>query len=69
MPYTAINAGLSGETTSGGKNRIDWVLKQKVDVFVLELGANDVLRGLDLKETESNLRAILDKVKASNPDV
>ena len=69
LPYTAINAGLSGETTSGGKNRIDWVLKQKVDVFVLELGANDVLRGLDLKETESNLRAILDKVKASNPDV
>lgn len=69
MPYTAINAGLSGETTSGGKNRIDWVLKQKVDVFVLELGANDVLRGLDLKETESNLRAILDKVKTSNPDV
>lgn len=69
MPYTVINAGLSGETTSGGKNRIDWVLKQKVDVFVLELGANDVLRGLDLKETESNLRAILDKVKTANPEV
>jgi len=69
LKYVAINAGLSGETTSGGKNRIDWVLKQKVDVFVLELGANDVLRGLDLKETEANLRAILDKVKASNPDV
>lgn len=69
MPYTAINAGLSGETTSGGKNRIPWVLKQKVDVFVLELGANDMLRGLDLKETESNLRDILDKVKAANPSV
>jgi acyl-CoA thioesterase-1 len=69
MPYTSINAGLSGETTSGGKNRIDWVLKQKVDIFILELGANDVLRGLDLKETENNLRAILDKVKASNPNV
>ncbi|MBK8547768.1 MAG: arylesterase [Saprospiraceae bacterium] len=69
LNYVAVNAGLSGETTSGGKNRIDWVLKQKVDVFVLELGANDVLRGLDLKETEANLRAILDKVKASNPDV
>jgi len=69
LPYTAINAGLSGETTSGGKNRIDWVLKQKVDIFVLELGANDVLRGLDLKETEGNLRAILNKVKASNPEV
>ncbi len=69
LPYTAINAGLSGETTSGGKNRIEWVLKQKVDVFVLELGANDVLRGLDLKETEANLRTILDQVKASNPAV
>lgn len=69
LPYTAINAGLSGETTSGGKNRIEWVLKQKIDIFVLELGANDVLRGLDLKETESNLRAILDNVKASNPEV
>ena len=69
LPYIAVNAGLSGETTSGGKNRIDWVLKQKVDIFVLELGANDVLRGLDLKETESNLRAILDKVIASNPNV
>jgi len=69
LNYIAVNAGLSGETTSGGKNRIDWVLKQKVDVFVLELGANDVLRGLDLKETEANLRTILDKVKTSNPDV
>jgi acyl-CoA thioesterase I len=69
LPYIAINAGLSGETTSGGKNRIEWVLKQKVDVFVLELGANDVLRGLDLKETEANLRAILDKVKVNNPSV
>ncbi len=69
LKYVSVNAGLSGETTSGGKNRIDWVLKQKVDVFVLELGANDVLRGLDLKETEANLRAILDKVKTSNPDV
>jgi acyl-CoA thioesterase I len=69
LNYVAVNAGLSGETTSGGKNRIDWVLKQKVDIFVLELGANDVLRGLDLKETEANLRTILDKVKASNPDV
>lgn len=69
LPYTVINAGLSGETTSGGKNRIDWVLKQKVDVFVLELGANDVLRGLDLKETEANLREILNKVKIANPNV
>lgn len=69
LNYLSINAGLSGETSSGGKNRIEWVLKQKVDVFVLELGANDVLRGLDLSETEANLRAILDKVKTANPEV
>jgi acyl-CoA thioesterase-1 len=69
LPYVVINAGLSGETTSGGNNRIEWVLKQKVDVFVLELGANDVLRGLDLKETEANLKQILEKVKKSNPSV
>jgi acyl-CoA thioesterase-1 len=69
LPYTVINGGLSGETTSGGKNRIEWVLKQKIDIFVLELGANDVLRGLDLSQTETNLRNILDKVKASNPNV
>jgi acyl-CoA thioesterase-1 len=65
---TVVNAGLSGETSSGGKNRIDWVLKQKVDIFVLELGANDVLRGLDLRETDANLRAILDKVRQTYPE-
>lgn len=69
LPYTAINGGLSGETTSGGKNRIAWVLKQKVDIFVLELGANDVLRGLDLRQTEQNLRSILDQVKKAYPEV
>lgn len=69
LAYLVVNAGLSGETTSGGRNRIEWVLKQKVDIFVLELGANDVLRGLDLKATESNLKAILDKVKSKYPDV
>jgi acyl-CoA thioesterase I len=68
LPYQVINAGLSGETTSGGKNRIDWVMKQTIDVFVLELGANDVLRGLDLKETESNLRTILQSVKEKYPN-
>ncbi|MBK7634440.1 MAG: hypothetical protein IPJ13_09215 [Saprospiraceae bacterium] len=61
-----VNAGLSGETTSGGLNRIEWVLKQKVYIFVLELGANDVLRGLELKATEANLKAILEKVKSTH---
>lgn len=67
--YTVVNAGLSGETTAGGVNRVDWVLKTVPDVFVLELGANDGLRGLDLDETEKNLEIIINKVKAVNPDV
>lgn len=64
-----INAGLSGETSAGGLNRIDWVLNQAVDIFVLELGANDGLRGLPLESTRTNLQGILDKVKAKYPDV
>lgn len=65
----AINAGLSGETSAGGLSRIDWVLKQPVDIFVLELGANDGLRGLPLDQTRKNLQAIINKVKAKNPNV
>ncbi|MFT5886778.1 MAG: acyl-CoA thioesterase-1 [Arcticibacterium sp.] len=45
------------ETTSGGLSRLDWVLNQKVDVFVLELGANDGLRGIELSQTKQNLQA------------
>src|SRR5690606_31260658 len=51
LPYQTINAGLSGETTAGGNERIDWLLNQQVDIFVLELGANDGLRGLPVDET------------------
>lgn len=65
----AVNAGLSGETSAGGLTRIDWVLRQPIDVFVLELGANDGLRGLPLDQTKKNLQAIIDKVKAKNPNV
>ncbi len=66
--YQVINAGLSGETSASGKNRVSWVLKQKVDVFVLELGANDGLRGIPLQETRTNLQAIIDTVKDINPE-
>jgi len=69
LGYTVINGGLSGETTAGGLNRIDWILKQDIDVFVLELGPNDMLRGLDLKATEENLRGIISKVKDKFPDI
>jgi acyl-CoA thioesterase-1 len=69
LKYTVVNAGLSGETTSGGLKRIDWVMKQKVDIFFLELGANDMLRGLPLNETRKNLSEIISIVKAKNPNV
>ena len=69
LKYNVINAGLSGETTSGGDSRIDWVLNQKPDVFVLELGANDGLRGIPLAETRANLQSIIDKVREKNPEV
>ncbi|MEM1409033.1 MAG: arylesterase [Bacteroidota bacterium] len=64
-----LNAGLSGETSAGGLSRIDWILRKPVDVFVLELGANDGLRGLPLESTKSNLQKIIDKVKGQNPNV
>ncbi|HEX9512471.1 MAG TPA: arylesterase [Puia sp.] len=67
LPYKVINAGLSGETSAGGKSRIGWVLRQPVDIFVLELGANDGLRGIPVSETAVNLQAILDSVKAKYP--
>jgi len=69
LSYRVVNAGLSGETTSGGKNRIDWVLKQNVDVFVLELGANDGLRGIPVAETKNNLQEIIDFVREQNPEI
>ncbi|PZR30444.1 MAG: arylesterase [Azospira oryzae] len=62
-----VNAGLSGETSAGGLSRLDWILKQPVEVFVLELGANDGLRGLPLDQTRNNLQAIIDKVKKKYP--
>lgn len=65
--YKVINAGVSGETSSGGNGRIDWILEQPVDVFVLELGANDGLRGIPLTETKKNLQSIIDKVRAKYP--
>ncbi|WP_405570993.1 arylesterase [Winogradskyella sp. Asnod2-B02-A] len=68
LNYTVINSGLSGETTSGGKNRINWILNQKIDVFLLELGANDGLRGVPLTETRANLQTIIDVVQKKSPN-
>ncbi len=63
LPYEVINAGLSGETTAGGRSRVGWILKQPVDIFVLELGGNDGLRGLPLSATRENLQGIIDTVR------
>jgi len=68
LPYTVVNAGLSGETSAGGRSRINWVLsRQPVSVFVLELGGNDGLRGLPLTDTRKNLQAIIDTVRQQAP--
>ena len=66
--YKTVNAGLSGETTAGGKNRIDWILKNnKIDIFVLELGGNDGLRGIDPAASMANLEVIIQRVQQKNP--
>jgi acyl-CoA thioesterase-1 len=67
-PCKVINGGVSGETTAGGLRRIDWMLQRRVDVFILELGGNDALRGVNLSETEKNLQGIIDRVRARYPD-
>jgi acyl-CoA thioesterase I len=70
LPYKAYNHGLSGETTAGGRQRIGSVLSrfEKIDVFVLELGANDGLRGIPVRETTQNLQFILDAVRRAHPE-
>jgi acyl-CoA thioesterase-1 len=67
LPFAVENAGLSGDTSAGGLRRIDWLLQRRIDLLVIELGANDGLRGLDLKSMKANLQAIIDKTKAKNP--
>ena len=69
LPWRVINAGLSGETTAGGRRRIDWILKQRVDCLVLELGGNDGLRGFAPTVTRANLQEIIDRVRTANPQV
>jgi acyl-CoA thioesterase-1 len=68
LNYRVINGGLSGETTAGGLSRLDWFLEDKPDIFILELGGNDGLRGIKLTETKSNLLKIIDKVRSKFPD-
>ncbi|MCB9396799.1 MAG: arylesterase [Acidobacteria bacterium] len=69
LAVTIVNAGVSGDTSAGGLRRLNWLLKAPIDVFVLALGANDGLRGLPVSETETNLKAMIEKVRAANPKV
>jgi acyl-CoA thioesterase I len=66
-PFVAVNAGVSGETSAGALNRIDWVLRGPADIVVLETGANDALRALPVSEARSNIAQILDRIKAAKP--
>lgn len=66
-PWRVVNAGLSGETTAGGMRRLDWVLRQPVDLIVIELGANDGLRGLKPEVTRANLQSIIDRIRDRDP--
>lgn len=68
-PVRVLNAGVSGDTTAGGLARLDWLLKQKPDVLVVGLGGNDGLRGLDLAESEKNLREIVRRAQATGARV
>jgi acyl-CoA thioesterase-1 len=67
LPHRVVNAGVSGETSAGALRRMDWLLRQKVDVFILETGANDMLRGQDVAATRANVEAILERARRQEP--
>ena len=69
QPIRVINAGVSGDTTAGGLRRLDWLLRQKPDIVVVGLGANDALRGAAPEEIERNLREILSRSRAAGAQV
>jgi len=69
LPFEVINAGLSGDTSAGGLRRLGWLLQRPIDLAVIELGANDGLRGLPVKAMKSNLQSIIDQLKAKNSQV
>jgi len=68
LDYRVVNAGVSGDTSAGGLRRLDWLLRLPVAVLVLELGANDMLRGQGVDALRANLEAIVDRTRAAHPD-
>ena len=69
LRYRVINAGVSGETTAGGLRRVPWILRSKPEIVILELGANDGLRGLRVEETKANLEQIIQQLQQSGTQV
>ena len=67
-PFRAVNAGLSGDTTAAGVERLGWALRQKVDVLVVALGANDGLRGIPAEATRENLQRMIDLAREKHPE-
>ena len=67
--WRVVNAGLSGETTAGGLRRLDWILRQPVDIFVIELGGNDGLRGIAPEISRANLEAMINRIRERSPRV
>ena len=68
LPYTVVNAGVSGDTTAGGLRRVDWALgKAGAEILVIALGGNDGLRGISPARTAENLAGTIDKARAKNP--
>jgi len=68
LPFRVVNAGVSGRTSAGGLDRIEWLLREPVAVLVLELGGNDALRGLDPEAMRHNLQEIIDRTHRAHPD-
>jgi acyl-CoA thioesterase-1 len=67
LPFEAVNAGVSGETSAGARRRTDWLLRQPVSVLVIETGANDGLRGLNVDSLRANIQAIVDDARRLSP--
>jgi acyl-CoA thioesterase I len=67
LRFVAVNAGVSGETSAGARRRIDWLLREPAAVLVIETGANDGLRGLDVDSLAGNIQAIIDRARQQSP--
>ena len=67
LPWKVVNAGLSGETTAGGLRRLDWILRQRIDIFVIELGGNDGLRGIPPETSRANLQIMIERIREKSP--